>query len=131
MKVLYQINSLESVYAARFIYEGYKDAFLELGHEFRPFTSNDNLEKVLPEYTPDIFITSLVDFYLKFLDLDLLKKYREKGLVMFTQIRPWLKQNDVPWASNLKEEKNLVDLIKKGLAGDVFFHWLEQDDPSM
>ena len=75
LKVLYQINSLETVYAARFIYEGYKDAYLEKGHEFRPFTSKDNLEQVLAEYNPDIFISSLNSYNLKFLDLDLLKKY--------------------------------------------------------
>ena len=59
MKILYQIPSLETVYAARFIYEGYKDAFLDLGHEFRPYTSRDNLELILKEYNPDVFISSL------------------------------------------------------------------------
>ena len=131
LKVLYQINSLETVYAARFIYEGYKDAYIEKGHEFRPFTSKDNLEQVLAEFNPDIFVSSLNSYNLKFLDLDLLKKYRDNGLVFFNQIRPWKKQNEQYGGSDLEHEEELVKLIKDGLAGDVFFHWLEQDDPSM
>ena len=50
MKILYNIPSLESVYAARFIYEGYKDAFLELGHEFRPLTSADDQKKIFEKF---------------------------------------------------------------------------------
>lgn len=133
MKVLYNIPSLETIYAARFIYEGYKDAFLDLGHEFRPYTSKDfaNLEKILEEFQPDIFISSLHRYSLKFLDLELLKKHRDKGMVFFNQIIPWKAQNSQMAGGDLENDKYLVDLIKKGLAGDVFFHWIEQDDPSM
>ncbi len=131
MKILYQIPSLDTVYAGRFIYEGYKDAFLDMGHDFRPFTSNDNLKQVLDEFRPDIFISSLNSYNLKFIDLDLLLKYRKRGLVFFSQIRPWRKQNIQFGGSNLESEKKLVNYIKEGLAGDIFFHWLEQDDLSM
>lgn len=131
MKILYQIPSLETVYAARFIYEGYRDAFLDLGHEFRPYTSRDNLELILTEYNPDIFISSLNSYNLKFLDLNLLKKYREEGLVFFNQIQPWKKQNNQFGGGDLQSQAHLVNLIKKGLAGDIFFHWLEQDDELM
>lgn len=131
MKILYQIPSLENVYAIRFIYEGYKCAFTELKHEFKPYTSEDNLKETLDTYKPDILITSLNRYNLKYLDLNLLKKYREKGLVVFTQVPSWKKQNNQFGGGNLKEDKKLVDLVKKGYAGDIFFHWLEQDDPSM
>ena len=70
MKILYQIPSLETVYAARFIYEGYKNAFLDLKHEFRPLTSNDSMSEILDEFKPDIFITSLNQYYLKFINLE-------------------------------------------------------------
>jgi len=131
MKVLYQIPSLETVYAARFIYEGYKDAFEDLGHAFRPLTSNDDLETVLSEFRPDILISSLNFYNLRFLDLKLLRKYRDRGLVFFNQIRPWEQQADQPGAGALCYKKDLVELIRSGLAGDVFFHYMEQDDPSM
>ena len=111
MRILYQINSLETVYAARFIYEGYKDAFLELGYEFRPYTASDNLEVILDEYNPDIFITSLNEYNLMYLNLDLLRKYRNRGLVMFTQISPWKRQNNQFGGGGLGEKKDLIDLI--------------------
>lgn len=131
MKILYQIPSPETVYAGRFIYEGYKDAFTDLGFEFKPFTSNNNLKKTLEEYKPNIFISSLNNYYLKYLDLELLKKYRKKGLVFFNQIQPWKKQNNQFGGGDLQSQDYLVELIKKGLAGDIFFHWFEQEDPFM
>lgn len=131
MRVLYQIPSLETVYAARFIYEGYKDAFEDLGHGFRPLTSRDALEPVLEEFKPDILISSLNFYNLRFLDLQLLRKYRDRGLVLFNQIRPWKHQADQPGAGGLSDNKELIKLIASGLAGDVFFHYMEQDDPSM
>ena len=131
MKILYQINSPETVYAARFIYEGYRAAFTDRGYQFRPLTSNQNLKEVLEDFRPDIFISSLNRYNLKFLDLELLKKYRKEGLVFFNQIRPWKKQNEQFGGSNLEEDTYLTSLIRQGLAGDIFFHWLEQDDPAM
>jgi spore maturation protein CgeB len=95
------------------------------------FTSNDNLEKVLTEFRPDIFVSSLNKYNLKFLDLMLLKKYRRQGLVFFNQIRPWKSQTNQFGAAALESKPELVKLIKEGLAGDIFFHWLEQDDPAM
>lgn len=131
MKIIYHIPSLETVYDARFIFEGYRGAFLDLGHEFRPLTSNDSLEKVFEEFRPDIFISCLNKYALKFLDLELLKKYRREGLVFFNQIRYWKHQNNRFGAQALESKPELIKLIKDGLAGDVFFYWIEQDDPSM
>ena len=131
LRILYQIPSLESVYAARFIYEGYRYAFEDLGHKFRPYTSRDNLNKVLDEFRPDIFISWLNRYNLKFLDLDLLKKYRKRGLVLFNLIKPWKKQDPRFDGSNLQADTFLVNLIKKGLAGDIFFRWIARNDPAM
>ena len=131
LKILYHIPSLETVYAAKFIYEGYKDAFLNLGHEFIPLTSNDNLAQTLDTYKPNIFISSLNSYCLKFLDLELLKKYRKKGMVFFNQVGLWNLSVDQFSGSALKTQPYYVNLIKKGLAGDVFFNWYQQDDPSM
>lgn len=133
MKILYNIPSTESVYAAKFIYEGYKNAFSDLGHEFRTLTSNDDLSNVLAEYTPDIFFYSLNFYTLKFLDLEVLKKYREKGLVVFCQIRAWqdIDTNIGSINSALKDSPVEVNLIKNGNAGDIFWHWFELDEPLM
>lgn len=132
MKILYCIPSLETVYAARFVYEGYKNAFLELGHEFEPYTSRDSLDDILRNYKPDIFFYSLNFYHLKFIDLELLKKYRRRGLVVFAQIRAWEKiDTNIPASNGLKYHKDLVLKIKNGLAGDIFWHWFEQDEPLM
>ncbi len=131
MRILYQIPSLENVYAARFIYEGYKDAFLEKGHEFRSYTSRDNLAVILEEYNPDIFISSLHRYTLKFLDLPVLEKYRKKGLLFFNQIQPWKKQSNEYCGRGLQSQTHLVNLIKSGLAGDVFFYYLGHDHELM
>jgi spore maturation protein CgeB len=131
VRVLYQIPSLETVYAARFIYEGYKDAFEDLGHEFRPLTAKDDLRAVLDEYRPNILISSLNFYNLRFLDLRLLRQHRDRGLVFFNQVRPWTRQATQAGAAGLCESEDLVKLIRDGVAGDVFFHYMEQDDPSM
>lgn len=133
MKILYYIPSLESVYAGRFIYEGYKNAFTRLGHEFRPYTTADvsSLASILDTYSPDIFIYSFHRYSLKFLDLDLLVKYRKKGMVVFTQVTTWKDQSKQLAGGNLENDTHLVDLLKSGKAGDVYYHWLEQDDPKM
>ena len=131
LKILYQILSLETVYAARFIYEGYRDAFLDLGYQFRSLTSNDNCETVFREFKPDIFITGLGHYAHKFIDLELIKQYREKGLVMVTSVSTWKKMNDLYDGEGLQSDKKLTSLIKKGLAGDVFFSWFEKESSLM
>ena len=83
LKILYQIPSLETIYAAKFIYEGYKDAFQDLGYQFKPLTSNDDSKELLKKHKPDILISSLTHYNHKFLDLDAVKEHRKKGLVFF------------------------------------------------
>lgn len=135
MKILYQIPSLESVYAARFIYEGYKNAFTDLGHRFFTLTSNDNLEEVIKRYRPDIFLYSINFYTLKFLDLEKLLQFRKRGLIVFCQVRAWNnigprnKPNSI--SGPLKFDSYQVSLIKSGLAGDVFWNWFENDSPAM
>lgn len=136
MKILYTIPSLESVYAARFIYDGLKNAFIDLGHEFRAYTSNDSLDTLLSNYQPDLFFYSLHFYHLKFVDLDLLHRYREAGLVVFCQIRSWenhIRRRSIGNAgsSGLRYNNRHIELIATGKAGDVFWHWFEQDEPLM
>ena len=131
LKILFHIPSLETVYAAGFIYEGYKDAFLELGHEFRPLTSSNDINKVLNIYHPDIFISSLNDYCLKFLNLKLLHKFRKNGMVFFNQIGSWNLSINQFSGEALKNKPFYIDLIKNGLAGDIFFNWFQQDDSCM
>lgn len=131
LKILYQIPSLETVYAGKFIYNGYKDAFIDLGYSFRPLTSKMDSKKVFREYKPDIFITGLGAYSFKFIDLEVIKRCREKGTVMFTQIPTWKRSHNQHEVRDLKSNKKLTTLVQQGLAGDIFFNWIEQEDPLM
>lgn len=121
-----------TVYAGRFIYEGYKNAFLSLGCEFRTLTSNDNLKETLYEFKPDIFISSLHSYPLKFLDLDLLSKYRkEKKMFYLSCVSVWRSYSNQHGSDDLQNNKEYVSMIKKGLVGDAFYNWVEKDSPFM
>ena len=124
--------SLDNIYAQRTIYWGYKHAFEDLGHEFTTFTANDNLEELLNKIKPDIFITSSHFYYQKYLDFQLLKKFRQKGMCLITKIDFWnspLKR--VNEAKSMSDDVTTVKLIKAGLLGDAFFHVVEQGDERM
>lgn len=134
MKILYQIPSLDTIYAGRTIYNGYKNAFVDLGHIFLPFTADDNFKKTLENFNPDIFITSLNPFYLKFIDLDLLNEKRKAGLKVFVNIPFWkspISKLRINESASLSENKSYIDLIKSGKLGDVYYNICEADDPRM
>lgn len=136
MRVLYALPSPETVYAARFVYQGLMNAFHALGHEFRPYTANDDFGQVLSRYRPDLFFYGLHFYHLRFVDLDLLQRYRDSGTTVFCQIRSWHRHTTglstgSAGASGLRDSKRLVDLVATGKAGDIFWHWFEQDEPLM
>src|SRR5437868_14656870 len=89
MKILYQLPSLYTTNAGRTIYYGYKHAFEDMGHEFRPLTADDNPDEVLKEFMPDILFTSLNFYYLKYLPPEIIEKYKKKGVKVFANIAFW------------------------------------------
>lgn len=134
LKILFQIPSLETIYAGRTIYNGYKNAFIDMGHNFRSLTSNENSSKIFDSYSPDIFITSLNKYYFKFLDLDNLNKYRKKGTKVFMWIPSWkttLSRLRINEQTGIEESNYYVDLIENNTLADVYFNQLEQNDPRM
>lgn len=134
MNIAYHMPSIDTIYAHRTIYYGFKNAFEDLGHNFYTYASKDNLENFLERNCIDIFITASHFYYQKNLNLKLLKKYRKNGMVLFTKIDFWkspmsgLRINE---AKSLKDDASTVQLIKDGLLGDVFFHVVEQSDKRM
>lgn len=56
MKILYTISTPYGLGADRWIYEGYKNAFLAEGHDFSIVTESDNFEEVALQGKPDIFM---------------------------------------------------------------------------
>lgn len=134
MKILYFVPHLNTIYAGRTIYNAYKNAFTDLGHEFRFLTAQDNHQKVFEEFNPDIFFTGLNSYLLKFLDLNLIKTQKKKGLKVFVNIPFWTSPFDssrVNETGSLKNNKAWVELIKSGEYGDVYYNATEEQDKRM
>lgn len=134
MKILYHIPSLDSIYAHRTIYNGFKNAFLDLGHEFRPYTADDDLADLLESYRPDLFITASHHYYRKYLDFDLLRRFRAEGLFVLVKIDFWnspMSAMRINEAGSLKDDRKALQLIASGAMGDAFFHVIEQGDQTM
>jgi spore maturation protein CgeB len=134
VKILYHFPNIQSIYAQRTIFNGFKNAFVDLGHEFKALTADDDLSEVLKVFRPDIFITASHFLYRKNIDYDLLKKYRDQGLVVFTKIDFWNSPHSakrISEAKGMKEDGEVVRLIKNHLLGDIFFHVVEQGDKRM
>ncbi len=134
MRVAYHLPSTESIYAYRTIYNGFKNAFVDLGHDFSVFTADDDLAVFLDKHQPDIFLTQTHFYYRRYLDFALLKKYRDRGMKMVTKIDFWnspLDKKRLNEAKSMKDDQEVIRLIKEGLYGDYFYHVVEQGDPRM
>jgi hypothetical protein len=134
MKFLYHIPSLDSIYANRTIYHGFKNAIIDMGHEFCPLTANDNLSHTLENYRPDIFITSSNPYYRKYLDYNLIKSYRNEGLFVLVKLDFWnspMSGIRINEAGSLSRDRFARELISSGLMGDAFFHVIEPGDEAM
>ena len=134
MRILYQIPSLESIYAIRTIYQGYKNAFEDLGHLFQPLVASTNCKEILDKFNPDILFISIMPYYLKYLDLKAIRKHKENGMIVFVAMPFWrslLKKNSIIEGSGLFYNKNYLRLIVSRGFGDIFYNVYEPDDPRM
>lgn len=134
MKILYQFPNPDTIYAGRSIFFGYKHAFEDLGYTFKSLTPGKNQEKIFNEFQPDIFFTSIGPLIFKYLNLDLVKKQKKKGMKVFINTPYWkspisrLRINETP---GISENKEWVKLISSGDFGDVYYNVCEQGDPKM
>lgn len=134
IKFLYHIPSVYTISAARTYLNGYKNAVLDLGHDFKILTADDDIVKIFDQYKPDIFMTSLNPYVLKYLDIDKIKKQKKLGMKVYVNIPFWksplskLRINEAP---SISENKEYVELIKSGNFGDIYYNVCEQDDPRM
>lgn len=134
MKVLYHIPSLQSIYAQRTIYHGYRNAFLDLGHEFKPLTADNDPKEVFEKFRPDLFITSSHFYFRKFLDFEVVKKYRKLGMFTLVKVDFWrspMAKCRINEAPSLQKDKVAIDLMRRDLFGDAYFHVVEQEDSRM
>jgi spore maturation protein CgeB len=134
VNILYHFPYSNTLNANLYIYNGYKYAFLEKGHNFYTFTENDNLQEILEHKNINLFITNSHFFYRKFIDYFLLNKYRKKGLVVLMKIGFWNKVNEnfINFnGSGLKDNPDFLKDLKAGLLADIFYSVVEQDDLRM
>lgn len=123
-----------TIYANRTIYNGFKNAFESLGCTFITYTPDDELEFFLDQNQPDMFITASHFFFRKQLDYQILKKYRQKGMLLLTKIDFWdsplgkLRVNEAP---SMKDDTTAKDLITKGLLGDIYYSTATEADGRM
>ncbi len=131
MRILYHIPSLATIYAGRTIFFGYKNAFEDLGHKFYVLTADDDQEEVFQRIKPHIFMSSLSHYNLKFLNIEQFNLSRKKGMKAFMSTHAWnsaFSRTRINEPQSLKNQINLVKMIKKNELGDVFHNPYEQGD---
>ena len=87
MRILYHIPFRYGLGADRWIYEGYRDAFFDLKHDFFTFENHERLEEKLGKISPHIFITSQNDLLLlRGNFLKTLREFRKQGGRVFVRV---------------------------------------------
>ena len=66
MNILYYVPHVNTVYANRTIIDGYKNAFLDLGHNFRYLTASDNQLDVVEEFSVGVTVVDVETYGLGF-----------------------------------------------------------------
>jgi spore maturation protein CgeB len=115
MKILYHIPYTETTRAERWIYEGWKNAWQELNHQFYEFKDGDNLAKKVDKIKPDIFWTAhnLINIANE-KQKNLLKKIRQKGPKIFFMVDGSLSNKE-------------IEIIKNEEIADIYFGERELD----
>lgn len=134
MKILFFVPHLNTIYAGRTIYNAYKNAFTDMGHDFQFMTAEDDQQKVYEEFSPDIIFTSLNSYILRFIDLETLRKEKRKGAKVFVNTPFWKSPfglSRINETSSLSSNEKWINLIKSGNYGDVYYNATEGDDERM
>jgi len=107
MKVLYYIPHLKTTGADRWIYEGWKYAFEDCGHEFFELTDYDDFRNKVQAVQPDIlFVTNLADMVTR--HHKFLTWVRRRGTKVFLTVY---------WPLRTEE----VQIIRQYDVADVYF----------
>jgi len=134
LNFLFCIPNTYSIYAGRTIMNGYKNAILAMGHEFKFMTADEeNQVFLLDNYKPDFIFISLNKYSLKFLDFNALKKAKKTGAIIFVNTPFWdspISKFRINETTNLKNDIDLNKFIKSGL-GDIYYNMCEQGDLRM
>lgn len=134
MRILFQIPFPNTIYAGRTIYMGYMHAFEDLGHTFDSVTASDSFKEKVYSFQPDILITSLNQFNLKYMDLEVVKAQKIKGMKVFVNTPFWhspISKFRINETRSLSHNKEFISLIQSRSFGDVYYNVCESGDPRM
>jgi spore maturation protein CgeB len=134
MRFLYQLPAPGSIYAGRTIHTGFRNAFAALGHEVRLLTADDKLGACLDAFQPDVFITATHFYYQKYLDLPVLKRARDDGLVVLAWLDPWIsgmRAGRINEAGSLRANQRVRELMAQDLLADAYLISIEHGDARM
>jgi len=137
MKIAFHNPYPTTINAYRTISEWYKRAFIDLGHDFKYFTPDDNFKDFFDDFEPDIFITCTHFLYQKYIDTQYMNSLRAQNWLKvfakldFWELPKWINQQRVSEAKVMKNDLLLVQKIKDWEVADVFFHVVEQGDERM
>jgi spore maturation protein CgeB len=134
MRVLYQLPSLQSIYAGRTIHNGYRNALRELGHEVRLLTADDDFKETVKAFRPDLFITASHFYYRRFVDNAFLNECRANGLFVLVWLDPWrtgLSAARINESGGIEQNREVRGLIERDKLGDAYLLGIEHGDERM
>jgi len=134
-KFLFHIPQPTTIYAGRYILNGYKNTILMMGHDFKLISAEtENQEKEIDNFQPDIIFFGMNRYSIKFLDQKaILKAKKNHNAKIFINNPLWrspLSKVRINETRSLEDDSYLVDIIKSGI-GDIYYNVCEQGDPRM
>ena len=128
MKILYHIPYPKALGADRWIYEGWRDAFVDSGHEFFEITANDSIKDKIQNIEPHIFMSAM-----NILDIDqdvpIIQKARRNGMKLFLWIH-WPPEDGLEaWNALLKKE-DMADVYFGEREPEGMYDFIQATDKS-
>jgi len=123
-----------SLYAGRYILNGYKNAISSTGNKFKLITVDTrNSKELLASFNPNIIMLTLNRYNVRFLDEKKILYAKSLGAKVFFNISFWqtpISNRRINESTDLKNDKELLKIISSGL-GDVYYNICEQGDSRM
>ena len=134
IKFLFHIPQTATIYAGRYILNGYRNAIQNSGHTFELMSADTpNQKDLIKNYRPNIIMLGLNKYNLKYVDLEAVSLAKKNGAKIMFSMAFWtspLSKTRINENSSLSSDKYLLDIIKSGL-GDVYYNVCEQNDERM
>lgn len=107
--ILYHIPNPRGTGADRWIYEGWRDAFIDMGYDFFELTAFDDLSQKIQSINPDIFMSAvnLIDFER---NISILREMRSKGTKFLLWVH-WPLVKECEQAESYLLNEDLVDVF--------------------